>query len=82
MIIPFAYQFLGVHGMDDGTAFGKNPYINGGGLLALVVWTVLIGWLFKRWQRVMPMIIAHALIDSVAFIGYALLAGHVGWLPG
>jgi hypothetical protein len=30
---------------------------------------------------VTPLIIAHFLIDSVAFVGYALLAGHVGWLP-
>jgi len=27
------------------------------------------------------MIIAHTLIDEVAFIGYAVLAGHVSWLP-
>jgi hypothetical protein len=27
------------------------------------------------------MIIAHTLIDAVAFIGYALLVGHVSWLP-
>jgi len=27
-----------------------------------------------------PLIIAHALIDAVAFVGYALLAGHLGWL--
>jgi hypothetical protein len=29
----------------------------------------------------MPMIIAHAVIDSVAFIGYAVLEGRVSWLP-
>ena len=28
-----------------------------------------------------PLIIAHFLIDAVAFVGYALLAGHVSWLP-
>jgi hypothetical protein len=28
-----------------------------------------------------PMIIAHPLINSVAFIGYTLLAGQVSWLP-
>jgi hypothetical protein len=28
-----------------------------------------------------PMIVAHSLIDAVAFIGYALLVGHVSWLP-
>ena len=48
VIIPFAYQFLGVHGMDDGGTFGKNPAVHGGGLLALVAWTGLFGWLFKR----------------------------------
>jgi len=26
------------------------------------------------------MIIAHTLINSVSFIGYTLLAGHVSWL--
>jgi len=36
--------------------------------------------LFLRWRRVTPMIIAHTLIDAVAFIGYALLLGHVSWL--
>jgi len=24
---------------------------------------------------------AHTLIDTVAFVGSVLLAGHVGWLP-
>ena len=33
------------------------------------------------WRRTNPMIIAHTLINSVAFIGFALLAGHVSWLP-
>jgi len=27
------------------------------------------------------MIIAHFLINAVAFVGYTLLAGHVSWLP-
>jgi hypothetical protein len=26
------------------------------------------------------LIIAHGLIDSVAFVGYALLADHFGWV--
>ncbi len=52
-----------------------------GGFVGNVVMGLLFGWLFRRWGRVMPMIIAHALIDSVAFIGYAVLAGRVSWLP-
>jgi membrane protease YdiL (CAAX protease family) len=42
---------------------------------------VIFGALFIRWKRTNPMIIAHLLINSVAFVGYALLAGHVSWLP-
>jgi ABC-type methionine transport system permease subunit len=42
---------------------------------------VLFAVLFLRWQRANPMIIAHTLINSVAFIGYTALAGHVSWLP-
>ncbi|WP_068273233.1 CPBP family intramembrane glutamic endopeptidase [Aldersonia kunmingensis] len=52
----------------------------GGGLGNL-----LMGLVFGRyWQvtnRLWPLIIAHALIDIVAFVGYALLRDHVGWLP-
>jgi hypothetical protein len=29
----------------------------------------------------MPLVVAHSLIDIVAFVGSALLAGHVSWLP-
>lgn len=42
---------------------------------------VLFGALFLRWKRTNPMIIAHTLINAVAFVGYALLAHHVSWLP-
>src|SRR5580704_16384573 len=40
----------------------------------------VFGILYRRWGRVTPLLIAHFLIDAVAFVGYALLAGHVSWL--
>jgi membrane protease YdiL (CAAX protease family) len=49
------------------------------------VGNVIMGLVFGRyWQRtgkLWPLVIAHALIDMVAFIGYALLRDHVSWLP-
>ena len=42
---------------------------------------LLFGWLFTRWRRTTPFVVAHALIDTVAFVGYALLRDRVGWLP-
>lgn len=53
-----------------------------GGFLGNAAMGLLFGWLYRRWGRVMPMVAAHALIDIVAFVGYAALAGKVGWLPG
>lgn len=52
-----------------------------GGFAGNAVMGVIFGALFLRWKRATPMIIAHTLIDAVAFVGYAMLAGHVSWLP-
>ncbi|MGB8021575.1 MAG: type II CAAX endopeptidase family protein [Candidatus Nanopelagicales bacterium] len=52
-----------------------------GGFLGNVAMGVLFGWLFRRWGRVLPLLLAHALIDVAAFVGYAVLADRVGWLP-
>jgi membrane protease YdiL (CAAX protease family) len=52
-----------------------------GGFIGNAIMGVIFGVLFLRWRRVTPMIVAHTLIDAVAFIGYALLVGHVSWLP-
>jgi membrane protease YdiL (CAAX protease family) len=51
-----------------------------GGFLGNVVMGLLFGWLYTRWGRLLPLMLAHALIDTTAFVGYALLAGRVGWL--
>ncbi|HEY0935403.1 MAG TPA: CPBP family intramembrane glutamic endopeptidase [Trebonia sp.] len=51
-----------------------------GGFAGNAIMGVIFGTLFLRWRRATPMIIAHTLIDAVAFIGYALLVGHVSWL--
>jgi membrane protease YdiL (CAAX protease family) len=52
----------------------------GGGLGNLVM-----GLVFGRfWQmktRLWPLVIAHAIIDTVAYVGYALLRNSVSWLP-
>jgi membrane protease YdiL (CAAX protease family) len=52
-----------------------------GGFVGNAIMGVIFGTLFLRWRRVTPMIIAHTLIDAVAFVGYAVLVGHVSWLP-
>jgi membrane protease YdiL (CAAX protease family) len=56
-------------------------YQGAGGFLGNAVMGLIFGFLYRRWGRVTPLIIAHFLIDAVAFVGYAVLAGHVSWLP-
>lgn len=41
---------------------------------------LVFGYVWLRTGRLWPLIIAHALIDAVAFVGYALAAGHLDWL--
>jgi membrane protease YdiL (CAAX protease family) len=53
-----------------------------GGFFGNAAMGLLFGWLYTRWGRVTPLVIAHTILDVVAFVGYALLAGHVSWLPG
>jgi membrane protease YdiL (CAAX protease family) len=76
-------------GWSDTRALGLSALIRGsyhlyqgiGGFLGNAVMGLIFGRLYQRWGRVMPLLIAHTLMDAVAFVGYAELAGHVGWLP-
>ncbi|MYU23031.1 CPBP family intramembrane metalloprotease [Streptomyces sp. SID8352] len=52
-----------------------------GGFIGNVVMGVVFVYLYRRWGRVGPLVVAHSLLDIGAFVGYGLLAGKVGWLP-
>ncbi len=51
-----------------------------GGFVGNVIMGIVFGLIFVKCRRVMPLIIAHAVIDTVAFVGYALAAPHLSWL--
>lgn len=51
-----------------------------GAFVGNVAMGLLLGVVYLRTRRVMPLVVAHALIDVVAFVGYAALAGRVDWL--
>jgi len=48
--------------------------------LGNVVMGLVFGYAWSRTGRLWPLVIAHGIIDSVAFVGYALLSGRLGWL--
>jgi membrane protease YdiL (CAAX protease family) len=48
--------------------------------LGNVAMGLVFGYVWRRTGRLWPLIVAHGVIDSVAYVGYALAAGHLGWL--
>lgn len=56
---------------------GFGPFIGN------AVMGVIFGWCYQRWGRVMPLVIAHFILDVVSFVGYPLVASAFpGFLPG
>jgi hypothetical protein len=51
-----------------------HAYQGVGAIVGNVVMGVVFGWCYRRWGRVMPLVIAHTLLDIVAFVGYPLAA--------
>lgn len=49
-----------------------HAYQGVGAIVGNFVMGVVFGWCYKRWGRVMPLVIAHLLLDTVAFVGYPL----------
>lgn len=41
---------------------------------------LLFGYVWHRTGRLWPLVVAHGVIDTVAFVGFALLRDHLGWL--
>jgi membrane protease YdiL (CAAX protease family) len=52
-----------------------------GGFVGNIVMGLVFGRIWQRTNRLWVLVGAHALIDVVAFVGYAALSGRVGWLP-
>lgn len=53
---------------------GFGPFVGN------AVMGVVFAETWRRDRRVLPLVIAHTLLDVVAFVGYALLKGRLGWL--
>ncbi|MGP3967730.1 CPBP family intramembrane glutamic endopeptidase [Streptomyces sp. 6N223] len=89
IVVGYLLRRLGQLGWGPGAALMASSVLRGtyhlyqglGGFAGNLAMGVIFVWLYRRWGRVMPLVVAHALIDIVAFVGYALLAGRVDWLP-
>jgi membrane protease YdiL (CAAX protease family) len=57
-----------------------HTYQGLGGFVGNLIMGALFGWWFTKTKRVLPLVIAHSVIDIVSFVGYAALHGHVSWI--
>ncbi len=89
LVLGYLLRRLDQLGWTPRRAIGLSAVLRGsyhlyqgfGGFLGNAAMGVIFGFLYRRWGRVMPLVIAHTLIDAVAFAGYAALRGRVSWLP-
>lgn len=59
---------------------GYHLYQGFGGFVGNLVMGVVFGLVYLRFKRVGPLVVAHFLLDFVAFVGYSLVAPYVDWL--
>jgi membrane protease YdiL (CAAX protease family) len=57
-----------------------HTYQGIGGFVGNLIMGALFGWWFTRTRRVLPLVIAHSVIDVVSFVAYAALHGRVSWI--
>jgi membrane protease YdiL (CAAX protease family) len=59
-----------------------HAYQGFAGIVGNFVMGLIFGWAYRKWGRVMPLIVAHFILDAVSFVGYALLAKQLATLGG
>ncbi|WOC12088.1 CPBP family intramembrane glutamic endopeptidase [Gordonia sp. MP11Mi] len=75
-------------GVDGGVSLAASSLLRGsyhlyqgvGGGVGNIVMGLVFGRWYQKTGRLWPLIVAHSVIDIVAFAGYALLSDHLGWL--
>lgn len=89
LVVGYLITRLRQLGTGEGVAVLASAVLRGsyhlyqgfGGFVGNLVMGLVFGRFWQRTHRLWALVSAHALIDVVAFVGYALLRGRVNWLP-
>jgi membrane protease YdiL (CAAX protease family) len=88
VVVAFMLTRLRQLGWSDGRALGASAVLRGsyhlyqgfGGFAGNFVMGLIFGYWFQRTRRVLPLVIAHTLLDGISFIGYVYLQSHISWI--
>jgi membrane protease YdiL (CAAX protease family) len=89
IVTGFLLRRLSQIGWGDNSSLLTSAVIRGsyhlyqgfGGFAGNLVMGLIFGRLYQRWGRTAPLVIAHSLIDIVAFVGYVTLKGTLSFIP-
>lgn len=88
VVVGYLLTRLRQLGWSDSRALGASAVLRGtyhlyqgwGAFGGNLVMGLIFGWWFQRSRRVVPLAIAHTLIDATSFIGYVYLHPHLSWI--
>ena len=88
VVVGYLLTRLRQMGWSNGRALGASAVLRGsyhlyqglGGFVGNMVMGLIFGWWFQRTRRVLPLVVAHFLLDVFAFVGYLYLRQHVSWI--
>jgi membrane protease YdiL (CAAX protease family) len=66
--------------ISSGIRGSYHLYQGFGGFIGNFVMGIVFGWVYKRYGRLMPLVIAHFILDAVSFVGYAYAKTIFSWL--
>lgn len=80
IVIGYLFTRLRERGWSDWTIILSTAVLRGsyhlyqgiGPFVGNMIMGVVFGWCYRRWGRVMPLVIAHAILDIASFVGYPL----------
>ncbi len=88
VVVAYLLTRLRQLGWSDTRALGASAVLRGsyhlyqgwGGFFGNLVMGLIFGWWFQRTRRVLPLVIAHSLLDAFSFVGYVYLHDHISWI--
>ena len=88
VVVGYLLTRLRQLGWSNAQALGASAALRGsyhlyqglGGFVGNLVMGLIFAWWFQRTRRVLPLVIAHVLLDVFAFVGFLYLRQHIGWI--